>query len=424
MVMASVHAKGATTHVSLKQPAKIAKKKKAKIPPKESQKDETKMAKWTTHSKGWVLTHVDPRQATMAGEVFRKVAKEDAKYRLDPGMPVRVVGNKCFLSWPTPVTGKTVAGWWYGSEEIMKIIGKGKKAQPMWWGPVGHISHLLAPHPATGTPNSTTGTPLAASGGYPELPPKYGAASLEPPDWWGTLEDPAKPLRILEEFGFLILRGFLPAIVAAPARQSVEAHLKMVMGSLTDGFATEDFDKLASLHPKVWEHKITNPEEGPQVVTHSFPLTPPQAISIDWYLPGILGCALDARGFVTAVKPKGPADQQGVKMGWQVLAISQEIQQPKNLVGGSRSLTLTHTMTGQRSWKQAPLQKERGALGTLSAASAPKASSKHLAKPRAKAIGKGTGLTELVKIKFKKMDAFSPLAITQKWSVSQNQGWQ
>ena len=35
------------------------------------------MAKWTTRSKSWVFTCMGPNEATMAGQAFRKAAKED-----------------------------------------------------------------------------------------------------------------------------------------------------------------------------------------------------------------------------------------------------------------------------------------------------------------------------------------------------------
>ena len=330
-----------------------------------------------------------PKEATAAGNAFREASKQEKAYRLDGGVPVRVVGNQTFIAWAQPVVGKTVAAWLYQSNLLKQVMGKGKKAEPVEWGPCGATASLgLAPTPATSMPMAAQDP--SGTQGYPGLPPRYFAASLERDDWFGTVAEPAKPLLILKEYGFLILRGFVPDIITAPARSSVELQFKRVMGSLTEGNATQDFDKLAGLPAKVWEHKV-NPEVEDPIVKLSFPFQ--SASGVDALQ--VIGLDVNVDGFVMAVKPNSLADKQGVKMGWQVL---ERLVNVGN-VGSVWSL-----------WRADGSPK--ASSGNRSRAS-PKPSQK-----AAQAVThKGTH------IKFKMLDCFSHFALTQKWSVSQNAGY-
>ena len=113
--------------------------------------------------------------------------------------------------------------------------------------------------------------PVVATQGYPDLPTKFGEASLGRSDWFGTDARPNKPQDMLRKYGFLILRGYLPDNIVAPARLCVEAQFKTVMGSLTNGFATDDFDKLNGIPSHVWDYKAASRGEISKFTKLSFP---------------------------------------------------------------------------------------------------------------------------------------------------------
>jgi hypothetical protein len=211
------------------------------------------MLKYTTRSKFWVFSFPNASDATEAARAFRKQAKNESCQRLDAGsMLVQVVGHRAFLTWASACTGKTVYGWINGSESLKSLVGKGKNAAVTWGsrmlgsGALGQDPWLDETAGAqslqdlAGAVQRLENTPVVAAGGqgYPGLSTKYGMASLTRTDWFGTSCEPNWLLKVFNQYGFLILRGYLPKKIVASARSCVEAQFKTVMGSLTDGFAT------------------------------------------------------------------------------------------------------------------------------------------------------------------------------------------
>ena len=365
------------------------------------------MAKWTLRSKSWCFTCTGAHEATLAGAAFRSAAKAEKYYRLDVTVPVQVVTNGVVVTWAQPVVGKTVMGWLYSNKVLKDVLGPGKPSHPIHWAPCGVAARLGLPTTAS---TNAAGMPMAApkppnqQEGYPDLPSKYQEASLGPQDWFGTVADPGKPKRMLEQFGFLVLRGFVTDNVATPACESVLVQFRKVMGSLTDGHATQDFDKLAALPAKVWEYKAHS--EDPIVTCH-FPKIGERGSR---QILDDLGCSFNAGGSVTFVKHGGGADKQGVKLGWQIL----------NIDGQPFKHYWEHTMSHEHSGMN-----EQGhlSLPNKKTEMSPFASSKRIAKPLARGTANATTTKLGLQVKFKKMHVFSKFALEQKWSVSQNAGY-
>jgi len=387
------------------------------------------MAKWTSRSKSWAFTCMDPEQSAVVGKAFRVAAKEEKSQRLDGAVPVRVAGNKIYVTWAQTVVGKTVQSWIYQDIHLQKAFGKAAKSRPLAWGPCSITESLGgAAGPDPGMPVAAANPPGTTHQGYQDLPQKFSEASLQFGEAWGVNHNGEikHPSAILHRFGFLIVRKFVPDIVVKPARICVESHFKGVMGTLTEGYATNNFDKLAKLPTKVWE--FTASKASQDAITNrqfpccSYPIMPMGMEALSCLpkrthrqfielLEGI-GLSVNGEGFVTHVQPEGEAHAEGVKMGWRILEID-----GWTFKGWSDAWD-KHQWHTQIQSKPCP-----SSATTKAAQKADDGALSKKRKPAAKLDKVQIKPYRPAQIKFKMMDVFSPLALEQKWSCAQNAGY-
>ena len=351
MVVSKKPARGGQSQQVTKTGAKTKQGKKALSPT---------MQKWFVHSKGWCLTFLTEKFATQATQAFRSANKDDNF--LDNAAPVRVVGKRVFITWARPVVGKTVSGWICNNKALRAVIAPEGKAKAIEWRP-------WDPSECEAGLNLVEPQEDSATVAYPPLKAPYNTVvALGRSEWFGSEMD--QPLAVLNEYGFLCLRGFVPKCLVDPARDTCMHHFLQIIASFTDGHAIDEgpggLDKVANLPPEVWESK-----------SHG---TATKLFQKD--LP--LGFHINSEGVVLSTDLEGQASKVGVRMGWRVKAINGKMYSPGQDVDFQKSAKKT---------------KQR--------------------KPAA-----GGQAHHVTEINFKQVKLFSPCAIQQKWSVGLNRGYQ
>lgn len=231
----------------------------------------TLTGRYAVTSQTWTLEF---NKATLKDGLAAILALNKTNPFLLPGSNPLVEGMTVTLTWKAPVTGKSVYGHF-----LKRSAGK--------LGPQGtcgfqifrpqRTAASLATSPTTfgntdGTPSGTaaasnsganTSPATAAIGANPnfELPPgavglqSWAHASFDAQQCW----DIAKVHAVLEEVGFVVLRGFIPEHIISMAHQEARDYYLGVLKSFEHGFAVEEqglagFDKLADLPSFLWEH--------------------------------------------------------------------------------------------------------------------------------------------------------------------------
>ena len=404
---------------SLGKPHIKKKQKKKKGPPPGSSRGSVAMLKWTIRSQSWLFTFLDSTQATVAAVALCQASNRGKRgHMLDVHVPVRVVGSQVHLKWKHPVVGKTVHAWIHKDPVLMKIMMKSQT-----WTHIGiheEVQQGIMAIEDDGTVNNG-GMPMAAKSpttqqGYPDLPMEYHEASLERPDWFGTVTEPAKPRHILEKYGFIMLRKYVPIVVVAPARACVESHFKKIMGSLTNGYATQDFDKLDGLPTKVWSYQsISGDRNQCEKIVTLQRIGGHGTVRMGFE---IMGCFLNDAGHVISVTPDSPADKEGVKMGWVVLEID---DWPFK---ASSYLQQHPPRKRQRQKKEEGGSVTSDSVGRLvDVCPSVTGTSQQNMLHQKSCVNVGASFIMVMHVKFLMKEAFSIFALEHKWGVMDNVGY-
>ena len=280
-----------------------------------------------------------------------------------------VDGQIICLTWRGFVTGKTMYG--YFREYAEKTLGPKGCARPINFAPANAHSPedlLDAAGAEASVICGVTGAD-AASGAdaaigadtgkpYDPLPHRLSNASFGA----SRACDVSAMNDALEEYGFIVLRGFIPAHITAKAFRESTDYFLDVLKSFQHGFSIDKgmagFDELATLPSRVWERK------------------PHKDVVVN-FEPGRLDMTVDPDTLeVKHLLPNGQASNKGVQLGWVVVRIAAD------------------------GWRLVPKRQ-----------------------PLAAFINKGR-LDDAASLTFTPPMHYSPLAVSQKWGVSTTRGWQ
>lgn len=197
----------------------------------------------------WVLTFSNQDKAARAASSMRQL--NDTLHFLAQGSAVRVDNASVHIVWRSVIRGHSLVDYLYAN--CRGTFGPcGKFSSWSFSGPASASTHAPEAAPATEAAGASTkateaaGAPTHVPGTYIDLPGRY---ALDASQWYV----PGKAMALLQQNGFVVLRGFLPEYLCQPARQDIEAHFLTILGSFTGGHAVDCIDKVHLLDGKVWE---------------------------------------------------------------------------------------------------------------------------------------------------------------------------
>jgi hypothetical protein len=142
--------------------------------------------------------------------------------------------------------------------------------------------------------------PAAPQNAYPSLPEELHGASFDAQRCWDIVMVRAA----LEEYGFVVLRGFVPERIAQPALAEATEYFLGVLRAFKHGYAIDKgvagIDEVARLPSCVWE----NVAKKKKTIT---------------FAKGSLGMTVHPQTLeVVGLTPNGQASRLGVRPGWAV----------------------------------------------------------------------------------------------------------
>ena len=261
---------------------------------------ETLTDRYYLKSQSWVFFFT---QASIKNALAAVLSLNKSNPFLLAGSHPLVEGERMRLTWKVPVSGKSVYG--HFRKRAPKTLGPNGICKPSFFSvaPPATPTSPSAPADVCGKPgqNAAIGAGAAIGAeGYQPLPDELAGASFDGLRCWDVQAVKAA----LEEFGFVVLRGFIPERINKMALDESQAYFLGVLKSFQHGFSIDQghsgFDEISKLPSFVWEK------------------TPKKEVVVD-FAPGGLGMLVDRNSLIVeGVGFGGQAEMKGVRRGWAV----------------------------------------------------------------------------------------------------------